>query len=275
MSYYYSRSYEDISVKEWLIGIVVLFLAIFLAVWLHQPIFEARLEKQELYSQALQIVHDTELFQYSMKTEAGDVLATGEFVANQPQEVPELLGKFALIRYKKQRYTMHIDTVTTCDSEGHCTTQTIVTYSWDGVGSKTWAGNSFSFSGVEFPTGMFDFYTQHTAGKNMYAPELRSNVRGGYWYPNGPGDRVGNIRYRFSYLPRIFNSTVFFRFLNGEVTNPTGGRRLKVNYEMSIEETIAMVSVDNFALDVLYYLFVICFIVGLYLYVAYKALEVY
>ena len=275
MSYYYSRGYEDISWKEWLIGIVVLFLAIGGAIFAYQPIFESRLEKQELYSQAIQIDQNTELFQYTMRTDAGDVLATGEFVAQEPQQVPELVGSFAIIHYNKQRYTMHVDTVTTCDEDGNCTTETVVTYSWDGVGSNTWASNSYTFSGAEFPSHLFSFYTTHTAGKNIYTPELQTNVRNNYWYPNGPGDRIGNIRYKYAVLPRIFNATVFFRFLNGEFSDPLGRRRLEVNYETSIQETIDNVSKFNFALDALYYLFFVGVIVGVYLYLAYKLFEVY
>lgn len=269
---------EDISLKEVLIAIAVVAISMTISIFVYQPIQEGLIAESILYRQALKIENDSGRLYYSQETNVGNVLAYGSFTAMEYQSMDEVQGEYAIILRTKEKYQMHTRTVQDCDAEGNCTTRVETYYSWDAVGKESNRSPEYIFMSVLIQDSMMNLSPQHRLYPltDFIQPELLPTTTQKYYYPNGRGDHVGNIRYYYDILPKYFYATAFLRFMDGKITNPIDeNKKINVFYEVGIDEVIHSQDIRAKWIKAIYYILWFLLTSGLYFYIAYEWLEIY
>ena len=114
-------------------------------------------EKNREFNQAMRITADRELFEYGMKTDAGNAFVYGELRAIDAVTVPEIDGEYSYIQIREEQYTMHVRIVTRRGPNGQTYTTTETYWTWDEVGREEIACSRISFLGHEFEYGQINF----------------------------------------------------------------------------------------------------------------------
>lgn len=268
---------ENISKKEWILGIASLFIVVGLAIALKRPIENNFLEKIKTYEQSLKVKDDSDMFIYAHKTNVGNVLAYGEFVALQPQSIPELINKYAIIEKRLEEYNMHTREVCTSDGEGHTTCHTEIYYEWDYEGSKWYNTSNYQFLTYIFLTNELSSppLSIQKLSEETVNQQFLKKVSGLYLYPNGIGSYLGNQRYQYRIIPKKFMGSMFIRFFNDSISNPINPKsKIEIFYEKNIDEVLILQNNNAIAFNILYYIFFILIGMGIYFFVAYNIFEI-
>lgn len=141
----------EITPREVIGSIVIVALMFILGLFIGDKVQNAEMEKQQTYATAVQINEDKDLFEYSMKTKVGNILAYGPLRAVDAVSLEEIDGQYFYIEKIKEVYTKHTRVVKVGK------TTTVQTYhTWDKKGTEEFHGNTISFLGIEFPYGVID-----------------------------------------------------------------------------------------------------------------------
>lgn len=216
---------EKISFREILIGIVVLLLSITTSIFLEPLVFQKQNEDIRKFQEAVKIDNNSELFLYSKKTQAGNILAYGKIEAYDPVTFSELNGMFSVVTRYYQEYRMHTRTYETCSGSGKtrsCTTRTETYWTWDTIDHETKHCKKWKFLGEVFDN-IFDINNSYilALNKETVSANQQNMLDGNYLCINkGFLGGCSNKRYYFEISPTSFNITAFFRFYNNVITNP-------------------------------------------------------
>jgi len=266
----------NISLKEFLISVVVVILALAFAIFINPFLTDSMYDELGKMRTALQVDDDTTMFQYAHKTEVGNVLSYGQLTAVVPVGVPELSGTYGLVQRVTERYTMHTRQVcNSYDKDGHCESyRTEVYYTWDTYRRDETVADQFMYLGEQFPSSILGISWQDKVhlDKNTVSQSYVGWIRGSYLYQNGDWwESEGDLRYYYLTLPSQFYATMFVRFFNGGISNPANPhQKIDIYYEQGIAASIAYYERSITVFNVVYYIIVIVFIAGGYYYWAYR-----
>lgn len=140
-----------ITPREVIGSAVIIAVMFMLGLFIGDKILNIEMEKQQRYATAVQINEDKDLFEYSMKTKVGNILAYGPLKAVDTVSLEEIEGQYFYIEKVKEVYTMHTRVI-----RSGKTTMVQTYYTWDRKGTEEFHGNTISFLGVEFPYGTID-----------------------------------------------------------------------------------------------------------------------
>lgn len=269
---------DNISKKEFWLGIAVALIALAVAVFFEPAIKDGMLKNIQTYEQALRVDNDSKVFAYAQKTNVGNVLAFGDFEALQPQSIPELQGSYAVILKVKEHYTMHTRQNCSTDSKGNetCTTETY--YSWDTVKRWHWESQDYSFLEVKFQAAKLEL----PEAQRIFLDDktMSANLKGFYdqwnlYEQQFFGQPSGDDRYYFEALPLKFAGTMFVRFLNDEAVEPiSGAAQIPIYASMTPAQVIQRKKDDLIVFDIGYYILSIALIGGLWYWLAYSKLDI-
>lgn len=141
-----------ITKRELIVSISIISIMLIIGFFISGAIIDYQNEKNAEYQKVIHI-QDTELFQYSMNTNAGNAFVYGDLVAIDPVTYPEIGGEYMYVEKVKEIYIMHTRTVTYTDSKGKTQTRTETYWSWDRAGSEEITCKEVEFCGVAFETG--------------------------------------------------------------------------------------------------------------------------
>lgn len=99
------------------------------------------------YNKAIKI-ESQELFEYGMRTNAGNAFVYGDLKAVDTVTYPEIGGEYIYIEKVKERYTMHTRQVahtTTMNGKTHTYYTTETYWTWDYAGSEERICDEISF----------------------------------------------------------------------------------------------------------------------------------
>ena len=147
----------EITLREVLVSVIILALMLTIGFFISEKITSRVDEKNQEYEQAIRI-DSQDLFEYGMRTDAGNAFIYGELSAVDSVSLPELEGEYSFIRKIKERYTMHERTVTHTNGKNTYTT-TEIYYTWDNVGYEDFSCTKILFAGHEFDYGVISFPT--------------------------------------------------------------------------------------------------------------------
>lgn len=255
---------EELSTKEILLAVAVLFLSLAFAVFINPFIKDSFVEDIRTYQTALQIKEDANQFQYAHTTKVGNVFAYGKMNAVYPVTLPEIMGQWSMIEKIEEEYTRHTRQVcATRDSDGDCTSwRTEVYYEWDKNGVQSYASSDFNFLNVNFPFPFLEIETQGILemNQNTVAPAYFNYIDDNYIYEEETtgwwGPSVGDLRWYYKVLPIQFNATMFVNFtVDREM-------RGKVFYEKTQEQVLADKEAEVRKFDFIYYAIWIVGLVG-------------
>ncbi len=261
---------ENISVKEWLISIVVALLFLAVAIWLN-PFFMERFSNNiREYKRALQINNNETQFVYAEKTKVGLVLAYGKLVSKENKSLPELSESYSVIEKITEKYTMHIRQV--CTTVNKVTTcQPEVYYTWDTEKRETFQSENYYFLGLEFN------YLNMSLPSPMNLPlsdktissDFIKKVKWNYLYEEDDfWIGVGDLRYYYKVIPIEYNASVFSNFSDGEK------EKIKVYYDKSPLQVIDGLERSAKIFNFIYYSIWLLIGLGTYLYFAQTSMEI-
>lgn len=222
----YDAGQFEITVRELLFSIGMILLVIASGALISEGISSKVDEKNQEYEQALKIDNDRELFEYGMRTNAGNAFVFGTLKALDPVSVPEIDGKYAIIEVHKERYTMHTRIVTHSDGKGHTYTTTETYYTWDEVDRDEITCSRISFLGVEFGYE-----------KIAFPPvEYNATVR-----------ESSTVRYKYYTCGKERKGAIYTRLDNGTIQNA------KLIPAESMDEAVGMVQKSAKVLVVIFW----------------------
>lgn len=265
--------YEEITPKEWAISGVVALLALTFAILFYPFVRDAMLLDLNTYQTAAKLT-DSQQFSYAKQTNLGNVLGYGNLVADQGVNFPELLQKYGMVSKIQERYTEH--SYITCSStnkDGECTSYTThYYYTWDYDGEADLSSPTFSFLGVSFPFSQLSISPNEIIplNKDTFQSSMMANVNDDHLYQsNSFWPSVGDLRWYYEELPLQTTGTLFVQF----VDKPT----LK-QFSYYQNKTIQQVIDDKKQLittyTILYYVFIVVGITGIFLFLAYEVLDI-
>lgn len=280
---------QNISKKEWWIGLVVALFALSVATLFEPTLKDGLLKDIRTYQQALQINNDPKMYTYAQTTNVGNVLAYGNLTALDPVSIPELKQTYGAILKVKEHYTMHTREVckeyapssnngTPSADAGKCIRwETEEYWTWDTVGSWLSTSSQFNFLGVTFshnqlelPQGQFltlDSSTVSSAYDGLYdSYDLYTSSLFGVL--------DGNDRYYFKVVPISFACTIFSKFVGDTISDPiTGSTVLRVQDGMTPAQIIEKKKADLIFFDVAYFSIWVLLCVGIWYWISYEILD--
>lgn len=180
----------SISKREILVSIAIIAIMIIFGLMIHGSIEDSLMLKHQEYNLALQIDNNKDMFEYGMSTNIGNAFVYGTLKCLDPVTYEEIGGEYSYIEKVKEKYTMHIRTVTKTrvvngKTQTYTTTETY--WTWDRVDSWSKHANRISFIDVEFKYGEIDFPS------SSYIETIQESGHIRYKYYGAPIEATGTI----------------------------------------------------------------------------------
>lgn len=96
----------EITKREILVSVSIVAIMLLIGVLIAGKISDYQLDKNEKYNKAIKI-ESQELFEYGMRTNAGNAFVYGDLKAVDTVTYPGIGGEYIYIEKVKERYTMH------------------------------------------------------------------------------------------------------------------------------------------------------------------------
>lgn len=247
----------EVTKREILVSIIIFFLLFSLGLIIHNLIIEQHILSAEKYNKALKINNDEELFNYSIDTEVGNILAYGTFESVDKVSLDELKNDYMYIKKVKQEYTQHSREVCDTDSKGNTHCHTEIYYEWDDISSQNYASKEVMFLGRKFNYSTFDGYQKFRLSlKSNIIDKYNSYIYDNCLYEKKPsfwGASVGDIRYYYIVSSVKFNGTIFAKASNKTIITENKG---KIHiYDSNLRDTIENKKNEGTIISVIYWLF--------------------
>lgn len=144
----------EITLREIIASIVIVAIMMTFGFIIAGNISDARLDKLQEYNTALKIPgNNTELFQYAIDTDVGNVFVEGQLKVIDPVSIDGLDGEYSYISRELEKYTKHTRVVTETYYVGGTAktrTRTETYWTWDHQKTDTWESKNVNFNGVDF-----------------------------------------------------------------------------------------------------------------------------
>lgn len=271
---------DNISKKEWWIGLIVGLLALSISMLFEPALKDGLMKDIRTYQQALQVNNDQKTYAYAKMTNVGNVLAFGNITALDPVSIPELKQTYGAVLKVKEHYTMHTRQVCSSrDKKGNCTGyRTETYYEWDTVGSQRFASSEWNFLDVTLASDQISMTDGNLL--TLDGSTMNDNYQGYYdgWHLYGHsflGMPSGDDRYYFKVVPISFACTLFAKFLGDTVSDPISGSKVLHVYDGTTPAQIIQKKKDDLIVfDVLYFSLFVILSVGAWYWVAYDLLDI-
>ena len=168
---------------------------------IHGAISESLMLKYQKYNTALQIVEDSDMFEYAMKTNVGNSFVYGDLKCVDSVTYPEIGGEYSYVKKVKERYTQHTRVVTytvTVNGKPQTRTRTETYWTWDVVHSESKHCEKISFLGHEFDYGMIELPASN------YIETIKESSR---------------VRYKYYGSPTVCKGTLFSDLREGTIND--------------------------------------------------------
>ena len=264
----YSFSFGEITKGEIIIVSIALVIWTTLCVFINMAISNSITKKNEIYYKAVQISEDADLFEYAMKTNAGNCLVYGTAASVDSVSHEMLKGEYLAIKISIDKYVEKIRYEDIKDEDGEVIGQKAVHYEeWDNNRTLEYQANTINFLGKDFSQSTLDLdnYSSLRLNSDTVSDKYVNNIDFGYIYPEGSlFPHVGDYRYEFYIVPKEQKITVLADLRDNTMYNINGKDNVKIYYGNTIEEVMANRSDTkgpNIAFSIIWY---VAFIGGAY-----------
>lgn len=173
----------EITKREILVSVSIVAIMLLIGVLIAGKISDYQLDKNEKYNKAIKI-ESQELFEYGMRTNAGNAFVYGDLKAVDTVTYPGIGGEYIYIEKVKERYTMHTRQVahtTTTNGKTHTYYTTETYWTWDYAGSEeqicdefAWFSNSDEYYIIHLESGMMVNWYKHLGRTNTCSQKDRT-----------------------------------------------------------------------------------------------------
>lgn len=216
--------YRDIKItkREIIASISIIAIMLIIGVAISQKITQVHVDEMSEYNKALHI-NTQNVFEHAMNTNIGNSLVCGDIKAKDTVSYSDVEGEYSFIERVKERYTMHIRTVTktrTVNGKTQTYTDTETYWTWDEIGRDEKKCSGFFLLGNEFG------YSQILNPKS-------------FSYHIDTKKESSDIRYVYNGSPTEFKGTVYCNLKKGSLS--------KISYynNMNIEQVLDELDKDT------------------------------
>lgn len=188
---------RTITLREVLISILIVLGMVAIGLFISTSIHNKVSEKSEEYFKALKIDNDKQVFKHSLKTNVGNALTYGKFVANEPVTNDAIKGEYFRITEIEEHYVMKTRTVTYTDSNGRTQTRIETYWEWEEYDRDTKQTKTFTFLGENFNVSKVKFNNS----------DYHSTITNGH------------VRYIYYTIPKEFKGTLFAKLDKNTINN--------------------------------------------------------
>lgn len=186
----------EITKREIIASIAIVAIMFVIGFFISDKITDCENDKNAEYQKAIHI-EDSELFQYGMDTNTGNVFVYGDLEAVDTVTYPEIGGEYMLVEKVKEKYTMHTRTYTV--RVGKTTQTRVQTYwTWDRVGSEEIKCNEIKFCGIIFKSNKVE----------LPLPEYVDMIK-----------ESSHIRYKYYGVPTKHTGTLYTKLSDGTISD--------------------------------------------------------
>jgi len=259
--------FRNITKGEVIITCIALVVWTTICVFINMAISNAVMKSNEVYYKAIQIDNDEKLFEYAMRTNAGNALVYGTAKSLETVSDEKLKKQYLAIKVYIDRYEEKVRYEDITDDEGNVIGQRAIYYEeWCSYQTYSSHSNVISFLGTEFPYSTLSIsnYTRLSLNSDTVKDEYVSDISMNYIYPNGIWSSVGDLRYSYYIVPLEQPITVLADLRNNTMYNvQTENRSVDIHYNSTIDEVMKSItnseSLPNIVFSIVWY---ILFIVG-------------
>ena len=239
-----------------------------LCVFINLAILNYTMKTNEVYYKAIQIDGDNELFEYAMRTNAGNALVYGTAICVDSVTDEMLKGNYLAIKVDVDKYVQKVKYEDVKDSEGNVIGQKAVYYKeWDHYKSSDVCATTINFVGVDFPYYKLSIknFKSLTLNSSNVASEYSNKIKNNYIYPEGTfSHSVGDLRYSYSVVPISQNITILASLKDGSIYNAlSNDTSVTIHYGESISRVIESrknsENVPNIFFTIVWYILFIVF----------------
>lgn len=180
----------EVTKREVMVGVVIVLVLIGLGFILSAKVHDSVTTNNVKYFRSLKVDNDTELFNYAINTEVGDMLSYGKFKANEPVSDPLIDGEYFALRKIEEHYVRKTRTVTYTDANGKTKTKQETYWTWEERGREHFNTETFNYLGRDFDIDIVKV--------NNY--QYKDTVKEGL---------LSNVRYKFHIIPKEFQGTMY------------------------------------------------------------------
>ncbi len=236
--------FRNITKGEIIISCIALIVWSTLCVFINMAISNGVAKSNEEYYRAIQISEDAELFEYAMRTDAGDALVYGTVSSVDSVSDEHLNGNYLAIKISIDKYEQKVRYEDIKDADGDVVGKRPVYYKeWDHYKTIESHSNTVCFLGKEFSydTLSINNYQSLSLDSSTVKDEYANSISLNKYYPDGRlSHSVGDLRYTYYVIPIEQDITVFANLRNGNMYNVSNeSASVTVHYGQNIEEVMS------------------------------------
>ena len=164
----------------------------------HNRTQEAREERKQIVKTAVK-VKDNEMFNYSLESRQGNIVASGKVKAAKPVKFEEMNKSFMYVKKVKEKYVMKTRTVTYTDKDGKTHTKTETYWEWDEIDSVSKRSENIVLLGKKYPSKNFEL----VSARSIDAKEVLDSGDFEYEY----NYLASNLRVSYQIVPSEYQTT--------------------------------------------------------------------
>lgn len=243
MNYRSSERFRNVTRGEIIITCIAFVIWTTICIFINMSITNATTKSNEIYYKAIQINNDQKLFEYAMKTNAGNALVYGEVNPVDTVMDERLKQEYLAIKVYIDKYVEKVRYEDITDEDGNVIGQRAVYYEeWERYKTIESCAKEINFLGKNFPYSKLNLsnYTKLALDSNTVEDEFEGKIRWDYIYPSGRFfERVGDYRYQYYVIPLKQNITVLANLGESTMYNVKNkDSAVDVHYEKTIEQVM-------------------------------------
>lgn len=243
MNYRSSERFHNVTRGEIIITCIAFVIWTTICIFINMSITNATTKSNEIYYKAIQINNDQKLFEYAMKTNAGNALVYGEVNPVDSVSGEILKQNYLAIKVHIDKYVEKVRYEDITDEDGNVIGQRAVHYEeWERYKTIENHANEINFLGKNFPYSKLDLsnYTKLELNTDTVKDGLEGNTRWNYFYPSGRlFARIGDYRYEYYVIPLKQNITVLANLGENTMYNvKSRDRTVDVHYNKTIDQVM-------------------------------------
>lgn len=209
----------EITKREIIASIAITCFLIIVGILIGNKLNESHIDSVNEYNKALKI-KDTDLFEYAMKTNAGNAFIEGKLIALNPVSYDRISGKYLYVKEVKEKYVMKTKVVTT-RVNGKTRTKVKTYWVWEEVDRSDKTSDMISFLDIKFQTSKI----------NIPSIEYIETIK-----------ESSHIRYKYYGYPVESYGTIYTTLKNNTIENENNN----FYKDKNIEETLDYLSSNIF-----------------------------
>lgn len=189
---------KQIRKKDIAIIIVLIAISLISVVGCQSKIQESSEERKAKIRTAVKVTSD-DLFDYSLETRQGNIVATGKVEAVDPVKFEEMNQEFLYVEKTKEHYVMKTRVVSYTDADGKTKTKTETYWEWDTVSTDHLKSSDVMVLSKKYPSDMFKLpYSKNIDAENILD---KGDFRYGYIYLKS------DVRVSYDVIPKSYETT--------------------------------------------------------------------